>query len=877
MTLVTLSGSVDMRAPGIYTLTYTSSDGRGNSSSATRAVTVVDTTPPAITLLGSNPLILEAATPYVEPGATVSDNAAGAVNLLINAAVVPAVPGNYSATYTATDVKGNIGTATRVIHVVDTTAPAVGGVFSPLALLTGEGGTAPLPDYLPQAVSTDAIGVVHVSQDPPAGSARAAGLTRVTIRSTDAAGNTGTTQFDVAVSDGTKPGVDPPATGFDPLTLAVGLDGTATLPNYLTQAVTRDNLAVTALTQTPPAGAALTPGVTELAITAADAAGNSQTFTFNVSVIDPIAPTISAPEDGFTPLSVAAVSNGSAILPDYTAQAVVSDNVAVISVTQEPPPGSAQAFGQQFVTLTARDAAGNTDELNFGVFISLPEPLVTSVASTGDAVPAAGNDPRIPAGAKFTTFGLPAIDGSRNVAFAAKWKADAVAGCGIFTGAFPSLLVAAGEDAPGVAGARFKKFEDPLSTPSGEVIFAATIVGGGVTGANDRGYWISSPEGLSLLLREGMPIPGSNALLIVKTILSVSARDGELVASAKLGSMPGVVGRASDAVLLRVTRTKATILAREGAYFGADAGTSPTYLGGLQSLLPAKGSAGHGRWHSDGGVAARIIVDGNRPALARLSAEGGLQRYLAVGDPGPDPGTSWTTVSLPALAGDGSMAVKGSLKAAAKGAKDSTVLAIAESPTAGFSVFARSGGSAPDGSIFASFLDPVLNDRSEVVFAATLASPGVTASSAALLYGTPADLEILARAGSPAPDGQGAPTSAVWKQFVSYALADGPSAFPLFVAKVGGRGVTARNNLGVWALDSSGSLRCLLRTGDMIEGKTAVAIHALAGAIGTSGATRGFNARGSVVSRVAYKGGAGIVILDVPDGGDYTHAGGGQP
>ena len=46
---VATSGSVTVSTLGTYTITYTADDGAGNTNTATRTVTVVDTTPPVIT------------------------------------------------------------------------------------------------------------------------------------------------------------------------------------------------------------------------------------------------------------------------------------------------------------------------------------------------------------------------------------------------------------------------------------------------------------------------------------------------------------------------------------------------------------------------------------------------------------------------------------------------------------------------------------------------------------------------------------------------------------------------------------------------------------------------------------------------------------
>ena len=80
--------------------------------------------------------------------------------------------------------------------VIDTTAPTVAapvGGFAPLALVA----PAPLPSYIGQAVTFDALGVTGVSQVPAPGTATTAGPNNVTLLGTDAAGHTGSLSFNV--------------------------------------------------------------------------------------------------------------------------------------------------------------------------------------------------------------------------------------------------------------------------------------------------------------------------------------------------------------------------------------------------------------------------------------------------------------------------------------------------------------------------------------------------------------------------------------------------------------------------------------------------------------------------------------------------------
>ena len=123
---VVISGSVDADAEGTYTLTYTAKDGAGNTATATRTVKVVDTTPPAITLIGAASQTIECHVgTYTEAGATALDACDGAVTVAIDGSVDTTVEGTYTFTYTAADAAGNTATATRTVEVVDTTAPAL--------------------------------------------------------------------------------------------------------------------------------------------------------------------------------------------------------------------------------------------------------------------------------------------------------------------------------------------------------------------------------------------------------------------------------------------------------------------------------------------------------------------------------------------------------------------------------------------------------------------------------------------------------------------------------------------------------------------------------------------------------------------------------
>ncbi|EGD73263.1 hypothetical protein PTSG_04976 [Salpingoeca rosetta] len=133
---ITTLNTVDVypaSVPAVFTVEYTACDKAGNCNNASRAVTVVDTQPPTIELVGPSQLQVEAGSELadIDPGAHVSDayNAPSQLRLSIDdggyAAQPASVPATFNITYTVSDTSNHTASITREITVIDTTPPDV--------------------------------------------------------------------------------------------------------------------------------------------------------------------------------------------------------------------------------------------------------------------------------------------------------------------------------------------------------------------------------------------------------------------------------------------------------------------------------------------------------------------------------------------------------------------------------------------------------------------------------------------------------------------------------------------------------------------------------------------------------------------------------
>ena len=363
----------------------------------------VDTVPPTITVPAD--MTVPAVSPAganVAYAASATDNVDGSVTPTCEPPSASAFPvGETEVECRATDAAGNSATATFTITVsayVDTVPPA---------LTVPADMTVPATSPLGATVVYDAHardnvdGALEPECEPPSGSTFPVGETEVECHVTDAAGHSDTASFTVTVSayvDTVPPGIAVP----ESITVPADSPAGATVEYEATARDIVDGMIVPMCE--PPSGSAFPVGETEVECQATDAAGNSSSVSFIITVtpyVDTVPPVIAVPND-------IVVADGAAV--QYAASA--RDNVdGDITPACSPPSGSAFGTGQTRVVCLASDAAGNEAISAFTVTvtpagtpptppaITVPADMAVAATSPSGAVVAYAASARDAAGA----------------------------------------------------------------------------------------------------------------------------------------------------------------------------------------------------------------------------------------------------------------------------------------------------------------------------------------------------------------------------------------------------------------------------------------------------------------------------------------------
>ncbi|MBS0226306.1 MAG: HYR domain-containing protein, partial [Proteobacteria bacterium] len=346
---------------GTTTVTYTATDAAGNQSTCSFDVTVTDDTDPVISGCPSNISLsagagCDAVASWTAP--TASDNCTLA-SFTSDHNSGDAFPlGTTTVTYTATDAEGNQSTCSFDVTVTDDTDPVISGCPSNISLSAGAACDAIATWTAPTAA--DNCTLASFTSTHNSGDAFPLGTTTVTYTATDAAGNQSTCSFDVTVTDDTDPVISGCPSNIS-LSAGAGCDAVATW----TAPTASDNCTLASFTSDHNSGDAFPIGTTTVTYTATDAAGNTSTCTFMVTVADNTAPLISGCPGNIS-LSAGAACTAVATWTAPTA----NDNCTLASFTSDHNSGDAFPIGTTTVTYTATDAAGNSSTCSFSVTVA---------------------------------------------------------------------------------------------------------------------------------------------------------------------------------------------------------------------------------------------------------------------------------------------------------------------------------------------------------------------------------------------------------------------------------------------------------------------------------------------------------------------------
>jgi hypothetical protein len=367
--------------------------------------------------------------------------------------------------------------------------------------------------------------------------------------------------------------------------------------------------------------------------------------------------------------------------------------------------------------------------------------------------------------------------------------------------------------------------------------------------------------------------------ILLQSVSSISLVNGQLLALIKVSGKEADVTKANSTVLYALTDigTGASLF-RTGDPFmeGGD-----TTIKSLSVFVPAKGSAGHGRYHSPFRAIARASLADKRTAIMGVNNNGTTKTVLSFTDGDASSitntqGAKWKSFGLPAVGSNVLFqyyTVAGSLSAGEGDVTKADDAVIGYSFNgAAFTTVAREGNASPGiaGANFASFLDPIVDPIGKVAFIGTAKGQGVSSKNkTGIWFGPVGNLSLKARTNHPdfkATDGSGAEIDATWSSFTSLALPGGTNAEPLFLAEIAGKAASEKTNFGLWAVDSEVFVRKLIRNGDQLGDELMVKkFSVLQPVSGSVGASRSFSSGGTVSVLVNFSDkSSGVVNIGIP-------------
>jgi hypothetical protein len=335
---------------GTTYVTWTVTDNNGWTATAVQSVTVTDTEKPTITAPHAYSVVNDPG----QCGATISnigtpvtnDNCGvGSVTNDHPSAFYPV--GTTIVTWIVTDIHGNVNdTAKQKITVIDNELPTISVTNISVNNATGSCGAN---ITLAAPVTNDNCGVSGVTNDHPS-TFFPTGTTNVNWTVTDTHGWTNSATQTVTITDGEAPRVY-----TKPVTVYLNAAGTAALTASQVDNGSTDNCGIVSYSVSKTNFNCANLGNNTVTLTATDASGNTSSATAVVTVIDNTAPTVLTQN-----ITVAPGANGTVSITAAQINNGSTDNCSIASYSLDKTSFTCANVGVNTVTLTVKDASGNT-------------------------------------------------------------------------------------------------------------------------------------------------------------------------------------------------------------------------------------------------------------------------------------------------------------------------------------------------------------------------------------------------------------------------------------------------------------------------------------------------------------------------------------
>ncbi|WP_159092214.1 HYR domain-containing protein, partial [Aquimarina sp. Aq107] len=366
----------DCNDVGANTVTLTITDTTGNSDTCTAIVTVEDNVPP-IALAQDITINLDnignaAITPAdIDNG---SSDSCGIASITLDitdfdCSNLGANPATNTVTLTVTDVNNNVSTATALVTVEDDIAPIITCIASQIVGTdsdkcgyehsgtawdaTASDGCITIND-LTYALSGDTILADNPTNTSLNGQLFNTGITTVTWTAIDGSGVSSQCSYTVTVNDTTPP----IAIGQD-ISIQLDASGTVSITANDINNGSSDNCGIQSLVIDKTDFTCADFGTNTVTLTVTDTSGNITTDNVIVTVQDTINPVVSC-----TPITIQLDANGTYNLSNIDVDSIAfgsSDNCPNFTASVSPNTFSCAEIGDNTVTLTITDIAGNTN------------------------------------------------------------------------------------------------------------------------------------------------------------------------------------------------------------------------------------------------------------------------------------------------------------------------------------------------------------------------------------------------------------------------------------------------------------------------------------------------------------------------------------